>query len=185
VVAQFEAGLAEILTELGRPAEALARNRHALGELEQDLGARHPQIAIVLNNVGDNLASLGRTEEAFDYHRKALEMIRLTSGAEPNYKAAFSAAGAGDDLLTLGRPREARRFLEEALRAAASRPNDAHLLARIRFLLARALYEGGTRSGAMALANAARVQFASEGIDGRDELQRVETWLQSARTRSP
>jgi len=109
----------ELLVRLGlEHLDRLAADAQADDALRVELAGAYVQMGDVL---GSAIASnLGRTEEAAEAYRKALELARAVEGPETprlNGLPLVSEAGnrLSDALLVLGRPAEARTVLEAVL----------------------------------------------------------------------
>ncbi len=114
-VASSLSGMAMWLDLRGRAAEAIEYRRQAL-EMQQRLhqGQDHADVALLLDAVGNSLASLGRREEALKYKQDALVMYqRLEPG--DSVLVANALCNVGDALAHLDRPTEARKIFEQSL----------------------------------------------------------------------
>ncbi len=136
------AGLGEIETALGRPAEAVALCREALSHLEQSNLHGDPYVAIAALGLGQAQVALGETREAWASYRRALrvpgKLARTTM--ETLASAAELTGREGDPLratellaFVAGHPytphwvgRSARRLLAEL---EAELPPDAYATA--------------------------------------------------------
>ncbi len=102
------------LGRLRRGDEAEARYREALGVLESLLGERHPRVAAVCDNLGDQLVRNGQAEAGETYLRRALAVRReLLRPGHPD--VAVTLNHLGHALNALGRVQDARDAFEEAL----------------------------------------------------------------------
>ena len=112
--------------------------------------------ASVLNNLGDQLAEMGKPEEAKGYYEKALALDR-----ETGYRVGekHPIAGLADVLRTQGDLEGARKQFERAL-ALSKETNDENFMAQVDVALASvALAEKRFADGA-SLARQATAQFA-------------------------
>jgi tetratricopeptide (TPR) repeat protein len=73
-VASDRAALAAILDGRCKYQESENHHRAALTIYRRHYGASHPEIAVVLNNLGALYQAIGQTKRAELYHRKALPM---------------------------------------------------------------------------------------------------------------
>lgn len=144
--------------ERGDPERALAVNLRIAAEL----AANDPENerAIIENNIGWYLCSLGRCAEARTHHERAL----VDPEAEPWTRIA-AASGLGAVELAADDPARALARFEPAMREAlemeTSRPG---LLAELQMNLAQALVITGTdRARARMLFDKARAYYAKEG----------------------
>ncbi|WP_263452239.1 serine/threonine-protein kinase [Hyalangium gracile] len=168
--------LADPISGLGRVAEALGRydeaRRHherALALREKALGADHAIVATSLHELGSALTALGRYDEAERLLERARKIQEKALGPQ-NPEIAETLLVSGNLLLARGRTVGAVPLLEQALKLGQPR-----LRARIQFLLARVLWEGGQeRPRAVELANAARAQW--EGMH-HPRLTEASKWL--------
>lgn len=91
---------------------------------------------------------------------------------------AEDLGGLGFALLVADRPREALPPLERASRIGERAQVDPATLAKIRFGLARALWDtGGDRRRAIALARTSRDALASSGGRQAPDVREIEAWL--------
>jgi Tfp pilus assembly protein PilF len=73
----------------GRPDDAERRYRQALDIKEQLLGAEHPEIGSVCNNLGTLLHEQHRNHEAAQFYRRALNIAERTHPADHPLVAAI------------------------------------------------------------------------------------------------
>jgi tetratricopeptide (TPR) repeat protein/predicted Ser/Thr protein kinase len=169
----------EALSLEGRPAEGLELLRRARA-LEVRAG-RFVDEGFLRHRAADALRRLGRFEEALAEDRASLEAIRRAQGEESK-PLAWPLTGEGEDLIALGRAREAIAPLERAVtlrQASTTAPTE---LGASRFALARALWDGGgDRARASTLAEEARRALAAaaarHGGWFRRALDEIERWL--------
>jgi tetratricopeptide (TPR) repeat protein len=168
-------GVAVLLNELGRAAEARAASEQSIAILEGVLGATHPTVGIALLNHGEILNGMRLPAEAAGFFQRAIDIFdRATSNA---LVRACAQTGLGQSLLAMGRTREARGALEAALptHLATRTP----YLSETRFTLARALWEApADRPRALALARAAADDYRQSAADA-PRLAAVTAWLSS------
>jgi tetratricopeptide (TPR) repeat protein/predicted Ser/Thr protein kinase len=161
------------LTLTGRPAEGLEliqRARAANARTGRDN-------AWLDHRVAQTFRALGRFEEALASDRSSLEASRRAFG-EDNRQLALPLAGMGEDLLGLVRAQEAIGPLERAVALQEIPPSDPQDLAWARFLLARALWDGGgDRARARALAEQAREGYVGQPGWMRGALDAIDAWL--------
>lgn len=98
----------------GRPDEAVAYYREALGLRERLFGRWHPITAQSLSSLGEALRATGQRAAAEDAHLRALE-IRRTRLAVGHPELAESLTAYGVLLIDLGRFEEAEAALRESL----------------------------------------------------------------------
>jgi len=160
---------------LGRHDSALALSRDALDLLVKAHGEEHPDVARSLEVLAQVNSALGRHGEAVELYRRALAVFEGTLGPEhPDTLECRSRAV--EPLLTLGRYGDAREILEPALAEYEARADLPRHLARVRFLLARAL-AGNKPVGpdATNLAKQALATYRANGDQAR--AAEVEAWL--------
>ncbi|HYV48658.1 MAG TPA: serine/threonine-protein kinase [Myxococcaceae bacterium] len=102
--------LGMVLLDQGEHREALEALRRALDIKEKAFGPENSNLASTLNNLGDALLDAARPEEALEQYRRAL---RLKGPNELHL--SFTHQGLGWALLRLGRWKDARTHLEQAL----------------------------------------------------------------------
>jgi serine/threonine-protein kinase len=95
------------------PEDAQANYERALTLLEEHLGAEHPRVAMVLNNLGVCLTRTGRYDEAIEKYERALKLHRALEGdAHPN--VATAEHNLATALRKQGRYTEALQHYENA-----------------------------------------------------------------------
>jgi tetratricopeptide (TPR) repeat protein len=137
---------------------AVEDNRRALAILHEAIGPDHPWSAIALANQSQYLFRLGRFDEALDAASRALAHFER-EGDPTGYRKAFPLRTLGLCYLALGRLAEARATLERAVSIREALEKTPLRLGEVHFPLARALYETGERSRALALARKARREY--------------------------
>jgi eukaryotic-like serine/threonine-protein kinase len=159
------------LREAGQPERALP-HAQAVADLFKTLhGAKSPQTAEALDEVGMVQLALKRYDDALQTYEQALALKRELlpagdEGLQPSYD------GVGQALLGLGRARDSVAPLKQAV-SFASAPPDA--LAESGFALARALYQTGQAPEARTEASRARGWFTEAGME--DRVGEVDSWL--------
>ncbi|MCH9680242.1 MAG: serine/threonine-protein kinase [Deltaproteobacteria bacterium] len=109
-----------IALEAGRPADALPRLRLALQVTEAQLGGDHPDIAIILSNLGGAQVRLGDHAAAQVSLERALQ-IREQRMGEDHESLAPTLANLGGIATTAGKPAEGLAHLERAVRLMEKR----------------------------------------------------------------
>ena len=179
--------IAAVLTTLGntendrgRPADAVGFHARALAILEKSDGPEHPKVAIAHVNLGEAELALKRYGEALPHFRQALAIAQKRLGKE--HPVVFHAlVGIGTCELELGHAAAALTTLEPALLMAEQKSMSADDRGEARFVLARALWDGGgDRGRARALAEHA----AGDAQAAHDQTQAatVAAWLASHHT---
>ncbi len=164
---------------MGRHEEAIASQREALRIVEATFVADHPRMAIVLDNLGNALVEGGSPHEALPLHRRALPIWERA--APESASVAISLTDQSLALLATGQAAVATPLLERAQRIFASRSLDPIELARARFALARALFDGGgDRVRAHSLATQALRAYADDPLRGPRIVPTIEAWLAQA-----
>jgi len=170
-------GIGSVLHAQKRPDEALAYHQRALAIQEETLGPTHPSVGIALTGIGNVLIDQGKLDEAATRHRRALEIFEQALGAEHPY-VAYASLGLAEVALAKGDPSAAREPAERAVAIFESTQALPGQLAKVRFVLARALEpDGSQRARARTLAEAAREEFAGMGVAKQESLAEVEAWL--------
>ncbi len=170
--------LSNVLTELGRPEEALKMSEKAMEILakhgDPDLLSFVPGI-----NQGDALRALGRYAEAEKAYSQALSTGQ-TAYSPANPILAYALQGLGEVKLAQHRANAAVPLLEQAFRIRKANERNALPLGDTKFALARALRESGRdRRRALTLASEARQHFATLATHERERT--VVAWLTETR----
>jgi tetratricopeptide (TPR) repeat protein len=159
--------------EANRACEAALRIKMKLGATNHEVAHAHNCVANVHEARGDHEKARVAFERALAIREKAL-------GPEHPY-VATSLTDVGDAWRRLGKPLRALPLLERAVQILERRPSDPEELALARFGLARALWDSpkADRARSKTLARAARDALLKIGAPAREELARVDRWLQS------
>jgi hypothetical protein len=166
--------VANTLARLGRMSEALQLSGRAYDQFVRAYGAESVEASLALSNHSEHLLAVGQTAEALDAARRALRGWQAHVGE--SYVLAYPLIVIGSALLELHRAPEALAPLEHALRLREANVQDARLIAKTRFALARALWDSGSnRTRARALAEQARAGYGGQGSE--KERAAVEAWL--------
>ena len=93
-VASCDEDLAGIYFDMARPADALALHRRVTAVRQRFLGADHPSLAIAYVNEGEDLAMLGRADEAIPILERALGIMAplRARGTDGYYHHRLAAA---------------------------------------------------------------------------------------------
>jgi eukaryotic-like serine/threonine-protein kinase len=174
--------LADALHALGRSAEALDFANRGVEIIERAFGPGHPDMVILLVNRAEILNQLGRYEDAQRDAHQAVTIERESGLRVTNL--VYGLLPEGEAELGLGRPERAVPTLRRALELAEEGDLEPEL-PRVRFALARALWDsGGDRKRAIALA--ALVAHAKPHAEGKDAgghddqlRRRAASWLTS------
>jgi tetratricopeptide (TPR) repeat protein len=97
----------------GERLAALQAHQQALGLKEKALGRDHPDVGISEGNLANELAGLGRNQEALTHVDRAVTLIENGLGAS-HPVLATQLNNRGEILYALGRQREARQSFEHA-----------------------------------------------------------------------
>jgi tetratricopeptide (TPR) repeat protein len=134
-------------------------------------------IADALGNLAELSLAEGRPTDAQAHLRKALELRERSYPAEHRL-VALALTQLGEAELLRRDAGAALPLLERALAAREHKLEDPTNLARIRFALARALWEtGGDRKRAVELAASAHVAFSARAAGFKRQLLAVGDWL--------
>jgi tetratricopeptide (TPR) repeat protein len=169
--------LGEILILAERPQEAQQAIERGLEVFQRENGRRS---SYAVHHLAWALRESGRLEEALRLDREALDDFEKQGVAA--YWMLLPLSGLGEDLIRLGRPREAIAPLERAVRLSAENKIKALEAGLAQFALARALWESGAdRNRARAVATDAREVFRGPaqkyGSFYARRLGEVERWL--------
>jgi eukaryotic-like serine/threonine-protein kinase len=183
VLGPGHADVGESLMALGQLANE--RNRHgrglpyfarALAIYEKSLPGTF-QAALARYNLGDSLREQGRFEEAQANLERALGEFEKIYGPDHGY-TIVPLTGIGELRLDQGRPAEAVPPLARALAIPQQEAMPPEWIARLRFLLARALWESGEdRPRALRLVQEAREAYVAKGEESVPELAEIDSWL--------
>ncbi len=165
--------------EEGRYPEAAELLSRALRVLERAFGAEHAELVYPLVNLVEVESKRGRFAEAIAYGERAVSVEEKAVGAShPNVAQALVATA--EARLAHGDARAARADAERALAIVEAHPEDARLLARCRFAVARALWRsGGDRARARSLAAAALSGYGAARVP--TEAAAVTRWIDAHR----
>ncbi|MEM6647187.1 MAG: tetratricopeptide repeat protein [Bacteroidota bacterium] len=105
-----------LLSEQGRPEEAIALFREAQRLMETYLPRDHPRIGELLDRTGRTLRDYGRFEEAEPWTREARELFRRSFGPDNAKYYAKSTFRLAKLMTDMGRADEAVALAEEAHR---------------------------------------------------------------------
>jgi tetratricopeptide (TPR) repeat protein len=173
--------LSHMEKELGLFPEALAHAERAIAIFTDHGDPNCASLAQAHDARGDVLVELGRYEEAAAAYRRALAILR-TNPEDTHPEDPTALHGLGVASLGQGRAHEAIPLLESALAMREAHEIDATLVAQTRFILARALWDGGgDRRRALSLAATARQTFAAKGRAPR--ARDVASWLAAHKLR--
>lgn len=173
------------LTDAANVARVARRNTAAIEAYERTLAIReesfgtdHPAVAAILDTLGGLLREASRFDEAFERHRRAIEIYetRIDGGPEPP-ELAHLLTHFGETQLAGGRAAEALATFERSLTMLEGRRADDSELAPVRFAVARALASARREPvRAKSLAQLARDGFDAAS-DGARQAQDVARWI--------
>jgi serine/threonine protein kinase len=176
-VAYTLSNLADTLRTLGRAPEALDLINRGLEIFGRTFGASHPKLVPQLVNRAEILNQLGRHVEARRDAERAIAIQESEPG--PHTDLIYTLGPLGESLLGLGQPLPAIDPIRRALKLAEDEGLEDEL-PRLRFALARALWDSGRdRRGARALAIVVAAG-QSKGPRARGDASfrsQAETWL--------
>jgi tetratricopeptide (TPR) repeat protein len=172
--------LGEMLLLAERPREGQQAVERGLEIFQRQSGQRAP---FGVHHLAWALRESGQLEEALRLDGEALDRFEKEHAAA--YWLLLPLSGLGEDLIRLGRPREAIPPLERAVRLSAENKINALEVGMAQFALARALWDSGAdRKRARALAAEARESFRGPaqkyGSYYARHLAEVERWLGSS-----
>ena len=173
-VARTVTALAAVMTELGRPHDALQLLDRSI-EILTILDPNSALLASAFNDRGEALNALGRHSEAETDFRRALQIVEMQFGPRNN-RSADSMEGLGKAAQASGDLDVAVHYLDSALTLRRESEPDQVLVADTEFALARALAARGKQpERARRLASSARAVFAKHDEFVRRDAVRV--WL--------
>jgi len=186
-VARVLGNLGDVAELQGRLDEAHDFQQRSLAIRERVLGPEHSDVAASLHALGNVARLRGALAEARDLQQRALAIQEQALGPE-HPEVAHPLCGLGNVLIDLAKPTEALPLLERALVLRTTHAVDPSLVAKTRFLLARASWAapsagGRDRPRARELAEQARDAWAGAGPGRADDLAEVEQWLAEHRVR--
>lgn len=171
--------LASLYMDNGRLQDALAAIDESLSILAKILEGDHLRVVGNLHTRGQVLLALGRIDDANQSFTDSLAMSERVKGKD-HVLNADALEGLGEVALARRRPADAVPLLERALSLRERSPSSAFYDARLRFLLARALWESGKDvPRAKELLAAARRGFEAAGTQGKQRLLELTQWEQS------
>lgn len=175
--------LANVHYELGELEEAHALYERSLALNERAYGPDHHRVAGSLKNLAWSHWKAGRLEEARPPAERALELNEKTLGPD-HPEVAASAIIVAEIALSQGQPAAPIPLLERAL-ASLGRDAPPELLAEVRFVLARALWDAPSASGRDRPRSMELAELALEGtraIAARPtEIDPLQRWLAARR----
>jgi serine/threonine protein kinase/tetratricopeptide (TPR) repeat protein len=111
LIARTLVGLADAHGSSGDHTRALAEYEQVLAALKR-IRPDHADLPAVYNNMGSELQALGRSEEALEGYRRALDSWQKRLG--PSIETTDARFNVGEALLDLKRPAEALPYFEQA-----------------------------------------------------------------------
>ncbi|MBL8949319.1 MAG: serine/threonine protein kinase [Myxococcaceae bacterium] len=168
--------LSELYLQAGRLDDALAVLDESLTILGRILKGDHLRTVTNLHARGAVLVALGRLDEARTAYAAALAMSERVRGAA-HVLCADPLEGLAMVALAQQRPAEAVPLAERALALREGSPTGPAAAAKVRFLLARALWESGKdRERADELLASARGALEKAGPAGERLLLELSRW---------
>ncbi|PCC68639.1 Serine/threonine protein kinase [Nannocystis exedens] len=177
MVADTLHNLATVRYDTHDHAESARLLRRALAIYERRLGPHHPSTVASVAGLGQVLTATGAPEEALKLFARALASQEQVLGPD-HPSLAHSLLGRAEALTALGRAAEAVPALERALAIREASQVQPEELAEARFALARALWDGGDRPRARALAEQAATTYP-EAPGTAAARAKVRDWLAS------
>jgi len=169
--------VAESLSNIGKPNEALQANSKALEIQTHNLGEHHPSVGMNRSNRGEILFKLGRTAEAATEFQKAIDIFSGAIG-ESHPFLGYPLYGSGLCLMRENRIDQAIARFERALSIRLQAEPDAARVAEVELSLAEALYKKGgpDRGRALSLARQAEDRLAKTSQPSA-QLAETRKWL--------
>ncbi|WNG30496.1 serine/threonine protein kinase [Cystobacter fuscus] len=169
-------GMGEVLLAQGKRAEALPYLQRALALAEKSEVEDVWVLATVLETMGDWHLKGGQYRQALPFYQRALALEeKRVPARHPDLFGPL--VGVGECQLALHAPAAARSTLERALATEPLSRISTPAVADARFLLARAVWEGGDAARARELALSAQKALLQEHKDS--EASQVTAWLDS------
>ncbi len=155
--------------------EALAAYEKSLALRRSVYGEDHPEVASALGNVGEIHEARKDLKKALSFFTQAAAMKEKAVGPAHD-EVGYWLAAQGRVEVALKRIPEGTRHLERATAILEAADADVEDLARARFELGRALWDGGggDRKRAWDLAERAREALSEAGVPGRTV--EIEAW---------
>ena len=166
--------LGSALTDVGRPAEAIALHRRA-----REIHRLHGEPDyFTAKKLASALHDTGQLDEALELARESVSLYEQTRSGDDAW-AIEPLTGLGEDLLALKRPGEALVPLERAYR---QHQDGTELTAHLQFALAQALWDSGQEQArAATLARSAQDTFRQlagrHGSYYRRYLGEADAWI--------
>jgi tetratricopeptide (TPR) repeat protein/predicted Ser/Thr protein kinase len=168
--------LAILANMRGRHEESAELVMQALEIDEKTVGPDHPMVASGFSTLGDARRGAGQFDEAIAAYERAFEIMTAALGPD-HPELIYPLSGLGKARLGAGAAAEAIETLERCLRLRGEAGELPHLLASVRFALARALVlDGRDPVRARTLATEAAATFRELGSDP-EGLAEMEAWL--------
>jgi len=166
--------LSTVFVDLNRFDDAIAAGTRALQVAEPSLSATHPQLAAIHYDLGVGLMLAKRYPEAESHIKTAVDIARKAMRDDhPDLPAMLIELG--ETRVLAQHAAVAIAPLEKAI-ALLQRPgSDQAVLSNARYILARALWDSGSRERALELADKAKQGFATNGP--AEMLAEVDKWL--------
>jgi tetratricopeptide (TPR) repeat protein len=170
---------ADILFELGRPREALARLERARAIATATLGPEHSLVGVCLTGIAQAQRQLGSDGPALRSATLALRLLETANG--PHHPTvAYALIQVGNSAAASRRLEPAISALERAVSMLEPPADDPTGLLEARFSLARALYAGERdRVRAIELARRALATARELGGNATDDAVEIERWLRA------
>jgi eukaryotic-like serine/threonine-protein kinase len=161
----------------GDLAEAEKILRRALAIAEKTYGPEHPEVENALVNLGDVLLSQKRFDDAVACYRRAVAISEKAVG--PNHPhTAEDLGGLAFVFLAQHKSKEALPILERATKIEGGEPVN---VAKMRFALARAVWDVRRDQKAIAMAADAKKVLEASGARQAPDVKEIEEWLASRR----
>lgn len=168
---------ATLVHRLGEFEDALSAYDSLIASARRQPETRNEDVAMLESNAAECLLALERLPRAQQRFELALRTLEETLEAE-DVRFAYPLNGLGNVALRQGEAIRAHEFFERALPLAIGNEGDLVTLASVQWGLARALrLRDREPERAESLARDAAKNFRALKEEGRESLQRVESWL--------
>jgi eukaryotic-like serine/threonine-protein kinase len=162
--------------EAGNHEAAIRLHRRGLALAEQKLGAEHPVIGAIENNLGTAMMRAGDVAGAKVHYQRSVEVWSKALGPDhPNL--AYALSGLGDVALAEHDPKAAIEPFTRALQLREHGNAAAGDIADARIGLARARFELGLDPLAVARKEVLRARDEYASVDSREGVALADAWL--------
>ena len=168
--------MGSLAEELGQHSLSRSHLTRALNIRQKVFGADHPKTAEAYAGLASLALATDRSEEGEALYNKAISIMEKHYGQD-HPKIAGVLFERAKHLVKHGQKKAALRWLQRSMVICQSRTCDSFSVPQMRFLLAKLLWnQGRDKSGALALAQKAKVEFLLLE-NTHNYISQVEKWL--------